>query len=49
VIAALTPARLLPERVAPAELASAYWVFMGAAAIRVLAGAGLPTHESVDG
>ncbi|KUN87800.1 hypothetical protein AQJ66_09230 [Streptomyces bungoensis] len=39
--AALTLARLLLEPVTPAELVPPYWVFMGAAAISVLAGAKL--------
>ncbi|WP_241560909.1 tellurite resistance/C4-dicarboxylate transporter family protein, partial [Streptomyces orinoci] len=38
-IAALAPARLLLEPVAPTELVTPYWIFMGAAAITVLAGA----------
>ncbi|MFE0384662.1 tellurite resistance/C4-dicarboxylate transporter family protein [Streptomyces bungoensis] len=40
-IAALTLARLLLEPLTPAELVPPYWVFMGAAAISVLAGAKL--------
>lgn len=38
-VAALALARLLLEPVEPGELAPPYWVFMGAAAISVLAGA----------
>lgn len=38
-VAALALARLLLEPVEPAELVPPYWVFMGAAAITVLAGA----------
>ncbi|MFI6358554.1 tellurite resistance/C4-dicarboxylate transporter family protein [Streptomyces sp. NPDC050743] len=48
-IAALALARLLLEPMTPAELVPPYWVFMGAAAISVLAGAKLlelpPGHE----
>lgn len=40
-VAALAVARLLLEPVEPKELIPPYWVFMGAAAISVLAGAGL--------
>ncbi|MEW2492363.1 tellurite resistance/C4-dicarboxylate transporter family protein [Streptomyces nodosus] len=40
-VAALALARLLLEPVEPAELIPPYWVFMGAAAISVLAGARL--------
>lgn len=40
-VAALALARLLLEPVEPKELISPYWVFMGAAAISVLAGARL--------
>lgn len=47
-VAALGLARLLLWPVAPAELIPAYWVFMGAAAIGVLAGARLLELPAAD-
>lgn len=48
-IAALALARLLVRPVAPGDLAPQYWVFMGAAAISVLAGAKLLQLPPGDG
>lgn len=47
-VAALALARLLLEPVEPTELIPPYWVFMGAAAISVLAGARLLRLPSAD-
>lgn len=46
-LAALLLARLLVRPVMPAELTPPYWVFMGSAAITVLAGALLPANPLV--